>query len=245
MSFISYQFVIFVLITSFLYYVLPKKFQKYVLLLANVYFYVTSSKWLSLFLLASMLTIYFCGRLFNKIKKDHPLDNLKDKDEKKKVKLLIKKEKKLVLVYTILINLVFLLVLKYNNLFVEISNDIFKSNFTAIKFLLPLGISYYTLEAISYVVDTYYEKYEATSNFIDIALYLSFFPLMVEGPISRYNQLAPQFSKSHKFNYEKYKSGLVLIGWGVIKKLVIADRAGIFVDHVFGHNYGGSVVIIA
>ena len=152
-------------------------------------------------------------------------------------------KRKLILTLSILLNLSFLLVLKYNNFF----GDIFRVvgiNIPYKKFILPIGISYYTLETISYLTDIYRKRMKAETNYLKVLLFLVYFPQIVEGPIANYSRLSKTLFNTEKFNYDNFVSSFVLIAWGFIKKLVIADRAGIFVSKVFENNYGGMLLII-
>lgn len=112
--------------------------------------------------------------------------------------------------------------------------------------MLPLGISYYTLQAAGYIIDVYRGKYRATDNFFKLALFLSFFPQIVEGPIGRYDLLAEPLYSGHSFDYDRFTKGLQLMAWGLFKKMVIADRANIFVSEVFGdyQKYSGSIILL-
>ncbi len=244
MSFVSLEFIGFVLATFILYYLFPRKIRWIILLVSSYIFYFLSSKSLIVFLLLSTLSIYFGTLLISKIN-DKEINKDLDKEEKKKIKLKRKKQKKLVLLLVILINLGVLAVLKYNNFFGGIINSIFNTNIAVKYFILPLGISYYTLQALGYIIDVYNNKYKPSKNIFKVALFLSFFPQMVEGPIGRFNTLADQLYEGHKFDYDRTISALVLIGWGFFKKLVIADRAGLYVNNVFGGNYSGFIVLFA
>ena len=251
MSFVSIEFLLFILVTCVIYYACPKRVKPFVLLLANYVFYIISTGMLAIYLLVTTCIIYISARIIQKIEDRKDKIKQLDKEEKKIAKNKIKKQKKIAIVISVIICLGILAVLKYTPFFVEILNSIlnvFKIHeITAVKhFLLPLGISYYTLQAISYIVDVYRGKYAAEKNFIKVALYMSFFPLMVEGPISRFDTLSEQLYADNKFNYEQMKKGLTRIGWGFFKKLVIADRAALFVNNVFGHSeYGGLVAGVA
>lgn len=113
--------------------------------------------------------------------------------------------------------------------------------FPSLGLVAPLGISYYIFQSAGYVIDVYRGKYEAQHNFLKYALFVSFFPQITQGPIGRYDALAPQLLKSRSFSFENLKAGLQLVLWGCLKKLVVADRAGIVADRVFGDPsaYGG------
>jgi alginate O-acetyltransferase complex protein AlgI len=244
MNFISIEFILLLLISTILYYILPKKFRFLVLVCANIYFYIKSAGIHAIYLLISIVSIYLAGLFFSKLNQAKlKLKELKG-EEKETFKANLKHKRKLVLWLTIALNLGLLLVLKYDNFFIELFNGIFKTNISLFKFILPLGISYYTLEAISYIVDTYNQKYEPTKNFFKVFLYLSFFPLMVEGPITRFNELDDQIMVGHDFDYQRFCNSFLRITWGFVKKLVIADRIGVFVDTVFQGGHTGIVVLV-
>lgn len=221
MSYASIEFLLFVLVLVLIYYIFPKKHRYIVLLIGSlIFYYLFSGKYIIFILLSSVIT-YFSGRLIEKYN---------DK-------------RKLILSLSILLNLSFLLVLKYNNFF----GDIFRVvgiNIPYKKFILPIGISYYTLETISYLTDIYRKRMKAETNYLKVLLFLVYFPQIVEGPIANYSRLSKTLFNTEKFNYDNFVSSFVLIGWGFIKKLVIADRAGIFVSKVFENNYGGILLIV-
>lgn len=221
MSYASIEFLLFVLVLVLIYYIFPKKHRYIVLLIGSlIFYYLFSGKYIIFILLSSVIT-YFSGKLIEKYN---------DK-------------RKLILTLSILLNLSFLLVLKYNNFF----GDIFRVvgiNIPYKKFILPIGISYYTLETISYLTDIYRKRMKAETNYLKVLLFLVYFPQIVEGPIANYSRLSKTLFNTEKFNYDNFVSAFVLIAWGFIKKLVIADRAGIFVSKVFENNYGGALLII-
>lgn len=251
MQFISCEFFLFLLISVLLYYIVPKKFKWIILLFASYIYYFLNNQKLTIFLIISTISIYISGLMINKIKEKNIISKDITKEEKKLLKKKIKKKKKIVLILTIIINLGILIVLKYTNFFIGIFRSIlfncFKINLEIpiFNFILPLGISYYTLQAISYIVDVYRGKYDGDKNLGRLALYLSFFPQVIEGPISRYDQTADQLYRGNKYEFKNIKIGILLILWGIMKKIVIADRAGIYVDNVFSGNYQGITVLIA
>ena len=223
MSFLSARYLFFIVITFLLYYVLPHKWQRNVLLLASLVFYYLNNYLLSICLILSILSVYYGAILIQK------------KDSKKK----------LIFILTILFNILFLIGFKYSNIYLGLYNFVLGKNISFTNIIVPLGLSYYTLEALSYLIDTYNNKYKADKNIINVALYLLYFPLLIEGPISRYNDLNDQFNDNHKFNYKHIINACVLIGFGLLKKLVIADRAAIYVNNVFNKDYTGIAVLIA
>ena len=153
------------------------------------------------------------------------------------------RKKKWMLVLTISLNVLILLVLK---VFLKIP---FVSGYVGqrLGMLIPLGISFYTLQIIAYMVDVYRGKIQPEKNLFRFALFVSFFPQILQGPIPRYDKLAPQFEKAHKFDYILFTDSLMLMLWGYFQKMVIADNAAIVVNRVFGEyqTYQGFYVVLA
>ena len=172
----SIKFVVFAALVVFLYYIVPLKKRWIVLLVSSYIFYFLSSKYLIVFILLSTLSIYLSGILIGK--QDDLLASCEDKEKKKELKIKVKKRKKLILTLGILFNVGILLVLKYSNFFITTVNSIVKSNIPLVKFLLPLGISYYTLQAISYIADVYRGKYKPSKNIFEVSLFLIYFPII-------------------------------------------------------------------
>lgn len=148
----------------------------------------------------------------------------------------------------IIINLLILSVFKYFNFFVASFCKLFGlSNTLAINILLPIGISFYTFQALSYSIDVYRKQIKPTKDVVAFFAYVSFFPQLVAGPIERASHLLPQFEKSRQFKYEEAVEGLRLVLWGMFKKIVIADNCAIFVNQTW-NNYDtqhGSTLLIA
>ena len=249
----SIEFILFVMAVLALYALFPKKYKHIILLISSYIFYISNSKKLTFFLIVSTISIYFIALKIQDIN-----DNLKtslktidDKDQKRNMKKNAKSKQKKFLVFGIIVNIGILWFLKYSYLFSYLLNNISLFKFHGIslpsfKFLLPLGISYYTLQAISYIVDVYRGQIKADKNFIKVALFLSFFPQMVEGPIGRYNKLANQLYEPHSITEKNLKYGFELILWGYFKKMVIADRIAIYANEVFNNyaQYNGIVILI-
>lgn len=159
--------------------------------------------------------------------------------------------KKLFLLGFLLLNLGVLFVFKYFNLLSYSVNSVlhilkFQFNLPQFTLLLPIGISFYTFQTISYVVDIYKGKQQPEKNLGLFALYVSFFPQIVAGPIHRASQLIPQLQQKHSFEYVQVSSGIKLFAFGLFKKVVIADNLGQIVDRVFGslHEYKGLSLIL-
>lgn len=256
MTFFSLPFFIFVVALTLVYFLAPKRFQWYVLLLASYLFYWYNSAWLLFVLIGTSLFTFLIGLWIQKTS-DAGKDWLKvhstklSQEEKKSVKETTKKKAKRILQFGILIDLGALLFLKYFNFFGDNINSLlsFAGTQTAIPYLnllLPLGISFYTLQAIAYMTDVYRGTVQADRNPAKFMLFMSFFPQIVQGPIARYDQLAHQLYEGHQFDYERGCFGCQLILWGLIKKLVIAEHLAIPVNQLFGHytQYTGGILFL-
>jgi alginate O-acetyltransferase complex protein AlgI len=159
---------------------------------------------------------------------------------------------KFFLVLSVINNLALLCFFKYFNFFVSsFSHGLeslgLHSHPLVLNIILPVGISFYTFHGMSYVFDIYRKKIEPTKNFIEYSVFVSFFPLLVAGPIERADHLLPQVKKERVFNYQQSVEGLRLILWGLFKKVVIADTLATYVDRVFGNfgDYRGSALVLA
>ena len=249
----SVEFILFVLAILVLYAIIPKKYKHILLLVSSYIFYISNSKKLTIFLILSTISIYFIALKIQNIS-DNLKQNLKevnDRDTKKSMRKSAKSKQKKFLILGIAINIGILWFLKYSYLFSNLFNNIslFKAHnisLPSFKFLLPLGISYYTLQAISYIVDVYRGQVKADKNFIKVSLFLSFFPQMVEGPIGRYDKLADQLYEPHRITEKNLKYGSELMLWGYFKKMVIADRIAMYANEVFNNytQYNGIVILI-
>ncbi len=151
------------------------------------------------------------------------------------------KKRKILLITSLLVNLGLLGVFKYYNFFIENFVQAFSFfgrsiSFSSLKIILPVGISFYTFQTLSYTIDIYKKKIKPSYNFLSFASFVSFFPQLVAGPIERASQLLPQFSKSRNFDYSKSVDGLRQILWGFFKKIVIADTCATYANLIF-NNY--------
>ncbi len=149
------------------------------------------------------------------------------------------------------INIGFLGVFKYYNFFAESFADMlrmFGANVSVhtLNIILPVGISFYTFHGLSYVIDIYKQRIQPEKNFIDYGLFVSFFPLLVAGPIERATHLLPQLKRERQFNYEQASDGMKQILWGLFKKMVIADGCAEFTNLIFQNSadYNGSTLLL-
>ena len=237
MQLLSYSFVILWAITFALYYLVSKKQQRYVLLVASVLFYVIGLKGFPLNLLLTGLTTYVCGIYLgrNLAREKTEAAQCSDKESKKALKAAFQRKRKGVQIVCFIFNLGLLIFYKYAVIAAPVLESLigFRAGFLE-KVVMPLGISFYTLTAIGYVVDVGRENCEAETNFLKVLLFLAYFPSVTQGPFNRFAQMKEQFEKEHEFQYDRMLRGIQRFVWGAFKKLVIADRIGIFVDRVYG-----------
>ena len=256
MTYTSINFIFFVLVTALLYFALPLKKHKWIVLLAaSIFFYLVAGYKYAMFILFTAISTYLIGLWIDKISKNSKALLKKNKAEwdretKKKYKNKIKVQKRLVMAFALVLNFGILAFLKYFNFFAGSLNDIlgnFGINFSipTLALFLPLGISFYTFQSMGYIVDVYREKTAAEKNPLKFMLFVSFFPQIVQGPISIYDQLAHQLYEPHRFDFTRFKHGMMLILWGFFKKLIIADRAVIAINTVTDsyNSYGGSTLL--
>ena len=237
MSLVSIEFIVFVIISLLLYYMIPKKYQWIMLLVSSISFYLIGGITAILYLIFTTLTTYFAGRLLGKYNK-----------EDKKYADITKKKKRLVVLITALLNFGILFFLKYWNPVADMINNVLRfEKINRLELILPLGISFYIFQSIGYIIDVYRNKYEPEKNVFKYALFTSFFPQMVQGPISRFDSLGNELFSEHKFSWDNLKDVIQLLMIGYFKKLVIADRAAVVVNAVIGDytNQSGSVLLIA
>ncbi|GGG20752.1 alginate O-acetyltransferase [Dokdonia pacifica] len=156
------------------------------------------------------------------------------------------------LIVSLCVNIGLLAYFKYVNFFITSFIDGFRLlgaelDITPLSIILPVGISFYTFQTLSYTIDIYRKKIQPTENVLSFFTFVAFFPQLVAGPIERASHLLPQFQKTHLLVYEQVKSGLLLVGFGLFKKMVIADRAAVLVNTVYESpsDYKGLEVIIA
>ncbi|MGN0448822.1 MAG: MBOAT family O-acyltransferase [Ruminococcus sp.] len=243
MNYTSLNFILFVALTVLAYFLFPFKKQKWtVLLVASYVFYLFAGYKYVAFILFTTVSTYLFALWINRIgvKSKETLKLNKqtwDRDKKKKFKNSIKHKKRLVMALVLVVNFGILAFLKYYNFFAGSLNDVmgmFGIGFSAptLKLFLPLGISFYTFQSMGYIVDVYREKVAPEKNIAKLALFVSFFPQIIQGPISFYDQLAHQLYEPHKFDFTRFKYGMELILWGFFKKLIIADRAVVAINTV-------------
>lgn len=256
MAFVSGAFILFIAFVTLFYFIVKEEYRWIVLLIASYLFYWINSKYLVFIMLFMTVVAYMTAKIIDH-KTQYDIKYLKEhadfsSQEKKAYRQKRKLQKRRVLFCGVIVDLGILLFLKYFNFFTGNMNGLLgKAGMGAIlptlNFMLPLGISFYTLQAIAYMTDVYRGKYEADNNIFKFMLFMSYFPQIVQGPIARYDKLAAQLYEGHRFEYKRLTFGVQLILWGFIKKLVIADRIAVPVDEIFNNfqNYNGLLVLLA
>jgi len=257
MYFTSLSFILFLIAVFLLYYTIPKKLQWMFLLLASMIFYALSRVWSLIYICATIVTTWFSGQKIGKLndaQKEYLAQNKESlsREEKSSYKAKNKKTRKLWLVLCLLLNFGMLAVIKYTDFVIFNINGAAKafggqSDLALMNFILPLGISFYTFRTMSYVIDVYWGKIKAEKNVCKLGLFTSFFPQILQGPISRYGDLSPTLFASKKFDFKVFSFGCQRIIWGFFKKLVIADRLLVAVKVLIGdtEQYYGIYSLLA
>lgn len=243
MSFLSIEFIIFIILNLFLYYLLPKKWQWIVLLAISYAFFVSYDISAVSYLLFTTTVTYFTARYISYC------NELNEIARENNYKLLIKRlkiEKRQVITFGLVANFAVLFFLKYWQYIAGTINEIMNADkIVAGDIVLPIGISFYMFQSVGYVIDVYRNKYKAEKNFGKFALFVSFFPQIIQGPISRFDNLKSQLFGENNFSFDNLRAGLQLAMWGFFKKLIIADRLAVFVNMIFEDYelYGGAIIL--
>ncbi len=232
MQFNSIHFLFFFPIVIFTYFSIPHKFRWVLLLAASYYFYMCWKAEYVLLILFSTFVDYFCARRMEAVPKTSA--------------------RKKYLVLSLVTNLGLLFSFKYFNFFsdnVQFVLDRFNLfvDLPYFNVLLPVGISFYTFQTLSYTIDVFLGKIKAERHFGIFAVYVSFFPQLVAGPIERGKNLLPQFQTVQSFDYNRVRFGMALMLWGFFKKLVIADRLATFINPIYNNpqDFSGVELMLA
>ncbi len=232
MNFNSFEFLLFFPIVTLFYFLLPKKIKWAWLLVTSYFFYMCWNPLYVLLMLFSTVVTYLSGLLISKSSRSDV--------------------KKIAVFFAFFLNLSILFFYKYFDFVIDNLNHaltVFRIELVVPTFdlLLPVGISFYTFQALSYTMDVYRNKVEAERNPFKYALFVSFFPQLVAGPIERSKNLLNQLKVPHSFDYERVKNGLLLMLYGLFQKMVVADRIAVFVDAVYNEYTGkeGELFLVA
>ncbi|MDA1196368.1 MAG: MBOAT family protein [Nanoarchaeota archaeon] len=232
MLFNSLHFLIFFPIVLFIYFSIAHKYRWIVLLLSSYYFYMSWKPEYIILIMISTIIDYIAAIQIEKSES--------------------KARKKNFLILSLATNLGLLFAFKYFNFFSESTRAILQHfaiplDPMTLKVLLPVGISFYTFQTLSYTIDVYQGKIKPQKHLGIFAVYIAFFPQLVAGPIERAKNLLPQFLEKHNFDYKRATNGLKLMLWGFFKKIVIADRLAVLVNTIYNDPTGftGLPLIIA
>lgn len=229
MLFASYEFIGFLVVLLFLYYIIPQRFQWMLLLGFSCFFYYTADPIYLIYIFTTILTTYLTACQMERYS-GKPKGNTEfTKEEKKAFKQRQKKIRFRWMITCLFINIGILVAVKYSDFIISNISAVFlsssKSDNTIFSSLaLPMGISFYTFQAMGYLLDVYRGTIHAERNFFKFALFISFFPQLIQGPISRYGDLSKTLYEKHPFDGKTVCFGLQRVLWGFFKKLVIADR---------------------
>lgn len=220
MTLTSIHFFLFLPVVFTIYWLFGNKYRWIVLLGASLYFYTTWSYWFPIVLFVILLINYFCAIWISKSSSEGM--------------------KKFWLWIAIVKSVLILLAFKY------FSGHLFNTRSAFLQIAFPIGLSYYIFQLLGYVIEVKRGKVQPEMNFAKLALFGSFFPTIISGPVERFTALMPQFFGKHKFSFELLASGAGIATWGFFKKMVIADRLTEFVNPVFEnpHNYSGLTLLV-
>ncbi len=256
MLFTSYSFIGFLAVVLVAYYIIPKRFQWMLLLLASYVFYLFAGAEYLVYIIATTVTVFIAGVCIdnNFTRQSGYLKTHKEelsKDEKKAYKAKQKKTRLYWLVGCVIFNLGILAVLKYTDFVISNINGVLSAfgqtgEISFLSLALPMGISFYTFQAVGYLVDVYRGGVKAERNLFKFALFVSFFPQLIQGPISRFGDLSKTLYGEHSFESGTVCRGLQRVLWGYFKKMVIADRVLVGVNTLIADTgtYQGAYVVL-
>lgn len=254
MAFVSYGFLVFLAAFVALYYVVPKQMQWKLLLAGSMLFYAASGVRYISYILVTGGSVYGVAVWMERSRvrgKREMLEKGLAGDEKKAYMARLRRRCKWMMLAGVLLNLGILLVVKYADFAISNCNRFltlvgWEGKIGPIGLVLPLGISYYTLQALGYLLDVYHGKEAAEKNPMRLLLFLSFFPQVVQGPVSRFGQLKESLFRIHGWSWQRICSGMQRMMWGFFKKLVVADRIAPVVQAIGSNSQelGGAYVLV-
>lgn len=227
MLFNTLAYAVFLPVVFILYWVIPAKYRWILLLAASYYFYMSWNYKYVVLILFTTLVSYAAALFLERTKK--------------------RAAKNVIVIAALCLCLGVLFVFKYYNFAVSTLSHLFHFSPRYLNLLLPVGISFYTFQTLSYVIDVYRGDVPAEKHFGKYATFVSFFPQLVAGPIERSASLLPQIHRKHEIDLENMYYGIRLIVWGLFKKMVVADNLAVFVDQVYGdiYSFSGGTILIA
>lgn len=235
MSITSLPFFIFFGLSLVVYYIIPKRFQWLVLLMSSlVFFHYSAADYTIVYAVAAVVVTTLCTRGITKAKEAGN-----------------SKRAKLWLALGLVVDLGILATLKYSNFFISNANRVASlagmTRIPQLNLLAPLGISFYTMSVVGYLLDVYWDICPSQPNLVKAALFVGYWPQLTSGPITRYNEVKDQLYAGHKFNSRQIAFGMQRMLWGIFKKLVISARLGVIVDTIYSDTvtYNGYYIWVA
>lgn len=251
MLFTSYSFIAFLCVIFILYYLVPRKYQWVLLTAGSYFFYACAGIHFLSYIFITTVTTWWAAKQMIRIQgeqaaylKEHKAEL--DREQKKAYKAAMKKKSRRFMLACLLLNIGILAVIKYTDFVISNINSIFDCGLTFMNFALPMGISFYTFQSMGYLIDVYRGKYPCQDSLPKFALFVSFFPQVIQGPISRYDHLSQTLYEEHPLDWDNIRFGLQRILWGFFKKLLIADRLVTAVKTLVGapEEYTGVFVVL-
>lgn len=254
MLFTTLNFLIFLAVLIVLYAIAPQKYRWFVLLVGSFVFYASAGVHFLLYICSTIIITYLCTTKVRKLqqKRDTLLEGSQDKKEKKSIKAEYKSYTKVWITICLVLILGILGFVKYTDFLLSNTNEFLgligiSRRFGLLGLALPMGISFYTFQTVGYVVDVFREKAEIVKNPLKLALFVSFFPQVVQGPISRFGMLSKTLFSGTQLNRANFALGANRILWGFFKKLVIADRLWPAIAHLtsYPEEYQGIYYLVS
>lgn len=256
MSITSLSFILFTFGLLIVYYLLPMSKRWIALLVASIAFYLIGGPASIIYISVTAISVYLATNAMKRLSDERKAflkanKTVLSKEEKNNYKNANKKKRKTILVCTLVLNFGFLIVFKYSHFLITQVNTLLSvlhcgQIYNSFSWIIPLGISYYTLQATGYAVDVYWEKVVPERNPLKVMLFVSFFPQITQGPISEYEVIHNELFAEHQFTYENFSRGFQRMLWGYFKKMVIADVLSPYVTTILGgyKTYSGITCLI-
>ena len=253
MSILSLVFLFFVSGTILLYFCVPKRWQWIVLFIANILFYLSFGiQYIGYILFTSIVTYLAALKLDRVSKEGKEAVAAAPQDQKKSVREKILGYKNRICNFAIILSVGIWVIIKYGNFIIDNVNaalNILNVSWAAehVPFIVPLGMSFYTFHAVGYLLDVYRAKYPPERSFTRYFTFVSFFPHLLQGPFSRFDELGRSLFEEHSFSYDRFCDGCARIAWGFFKKVVVADQLGVTVTTIFQHygSYTGTHIFMS
>ena len=254
MSITSLTFLIFVLAVFCAYFIVPARFRWMVVLAANIVFYCWSGVPYFFYVAGASLAGWIAAVCIERITVNgsRQASEIKDREVQKAFRQKVTSHKRIVCAIAVILVLGIWIVLKYGNFIISNLNSLLRlfhvdKSIGLTSWVMPIGMSFYTFHIIGYVVDIYRKKYSAERNYLRFLTFVSYFPHVIQGPFSRFDELGKSILEEHRFSYDRLCQGLSRILWGLVKKLIVADKLGVTVDQIISHysQYTGTQIVFA